>query len=158
MHIFIIVVPTVRSFLSINFQIKILSKFALYGRFFPFKLWVLLAQNFGNLPFDQVIPILLLISLIFAQDTKIWRHCIIAFLHCTIPHASAHKCICNLESEGKYLMHTWMYPIQTCCHRMLLLASSGLLPPWTLSSTSSIGFTLHISRSVDQQVVPCLCH
>jgi hypothetical protein len=58
---------------------------------------------------------------------KIWRHRIIAFLHCTIPYASSHKCVYNLEQECKYLMQFWMYPIQPCCHRVLSLTSSALL-------------------------------
>jgi hypothetical protein len=71
---------------------------------------------------------LYLVSRILAQSTKIWWHCIIAFLYCTIPYASSDKCVYNLEQECKYLMQSWMYPIQPCCHRMLLLASSRLLP------------------------------
>jgi hypothetical protein len=64
----------------------------LYGRFlFSFECWELLAQNLGDLPFDQVIPMLFLISYILAQFTKIWQQYIITFLHCTIPYASSHK-------------------------------------------------------------------
>jgi hypothetical protein len=158
MRLFIILVPTIRYFLSIKFSIKILIKFAFMAAFFQFEHWGLLAQNLGDLPFDQVNPMLFLISRIFAQSTKIWWHCIITFLYCTIPYASSHKCIYNLEQECKYLMQSWMYPIQLCCHRILLLDSSGLLPPRTLSSTSSIGFTLRISHSVDHQVAPYLWH
>jgi hypothetical protein len=86
-----------------------------------------LAQILGELPFGQVILRLFLVSHILAQSTKTWWHCIIAFLHCTIPYASSHKCGYNLEQECKYLMQSWMYLIQPCCHRMLSLASSGLL-------------------------------
>jgi hypothetical protein len=42
-------------------------------------------------------------------------------------------------------MQSWMYPTQPCCHWMLSMDSSSLLPPWTLSNTSSIGFTLCIA-------------
>jgi hypothetical protein len=85
-------------------------------------------KNLANLSFDQVILMLYLVSHILAQSTKFWWHCIIAFLHCTIPYTSSHMCVYNLEQECKYLMQCWMYPIQSCCHRMLSLASSGLLP------------------------------
>jgi hypothetical protein len=158
MHLFIMLVRTARSFLLIKFPIKILSKFAFMADFFQFELWELLAQNLGGLPFDQVIPMLFMVSRILAQSTKNWWHYIITLLHCTIPYASSHKCVYNLEQKCKYLMQSWMYPIQPCYHRILLLDSSGLLPPWALSSTSSIGFTLRISHSVDHQVTPCLWH
>jgi hypothetical protein len=95
--------------------------------FFSFEPWELLAQILGELSFDQVILRLFLVSRILAQSTKIWWHCIITFLHCTISYASSHKCGYNLEQECKYLMQSWMYLILPCCHRILSLASSGLL-------------------------------
>jgi hypothetical protein len=130
---------------------------SLYGRFlFPSVVKCFSLKSLGDLPFVQVIPMLFLVSHILAQSNKIWRHCIIAFLHCAIPYASSHKCVYNLEKECEYLRQSWMYLIQPCCHQMLSLASSGLLPPWSLYSTSSIGFTLIISHFVDHQVAPCL--
>jgi hypothetical protein len=57
-----------------------------------------------DLPFDQVILMLYLVSRILAQSTKISRHCITTFMYCTIPYASSHKCVYNHEQESKYLM------------------------------------------------------
>jgi len=97
MHLLIILQPTIESslwwlFVVITFPSQILNQIALYGRFlfppniksFSLKTWVICR-------FDQVIPTLFLVSRILAQSTKIWRHCIIASLHCTIPYASSHK-------------------------------------------------------------------
>jgi hypothetical protein len=75
--------------LSIKFSIKILSKICpLWQISFPFILWELLAQRLGDLLFDQVIQVLLLVSWILAQSTKIWWHCIIAF--CIAPYHVHH--------------------------------------------------------------------
>jgi hypothetical protein len=112
---------------EITLSSKILNQIAFIAYFFSSNVESFSLKNLGDLPFDQVILRLFLVSHILAQSTKIWQHCIIAFLHCTIPYASSHKCIYNLEQECKYLMQSWMYPIQPCCHRMLSLASSGLL-------------------------------
>jgi hypothetical protein len=72
----------------------------LYDRFsFPSNVESFSLKNLGDLLFDQVILMLFLVSCILAQSTKIWRHYIIAFLHCTIPHASSHKYGYNLEQE-----------------------------------------------------------
>jgi hypothetical protein len=78
--------------LLIEFPIKILSKFTPYGRVpFPPNIGSLSLKTWVICRFDQVIPMLFLVSRILAQSTKIWRHCIIAFLHCTISYASSHK-------------------------------------------------------------------
>jgi hypothetical protein len=107
---------------------KFWTKLPLWQISFSSNVESFLLKNLGDLPFDQVILMLYLVSSILTQSTKIWRYCIIAFLHCTIPYASSRKCVYNLERECKYLVQSYMYPIQPCCHRMLSLASSGLLP------------------------------
>jgi hypothetical protein len=140
----------------ITFLSKILNSICLYGRnSFPSNVESFSLKNLGDLPFDRVILMLYLVSCILAWSTKIWRHCIITFLHCTTPYTSSHKCVYNLEQECKYLMQSWMYPIQPSYHRMLSLASSGLLPPWSLPRTSSIEFALCISRHVSYPGAPC---
>jgi hypothetical protein len=63
-----------------------------YGRFlFASIVESFSLKNLGDLPFDAVLPRLFLVLRILAQSTKIWWHCIIAFLYCTIPYASSHK-------------------------------------------------------------------
>jgi hypothetical protein len=91
MRLFIILVPTIRSFISIKLPIKILRKFARYGRLLSIRTLRASGSKLGWLAIYQVIPMLFLESCILAQSTKIWRHCIITFLHCTIPYASSHN-------------------------------------------------------------------
>jgi hypothetical protein len=145
------------AFCCVRFLSKILNQVAFIVEILlPSNVESFSLKNLGDLQFDRVIPMLYLVSRILAQSTKFWQHCIITFLHYTIPYASSHKCVYNLEQECKYLMQSWMYPIQPGYHRMLLLASFGLLPLWTLSHTSSIVFALCISRPVSYQGAPCL--
>jgi hypothetical protein len=100
---------------------------------FPFELWELLAQKLDDLAFDQVNPMLFLAPCILAQSTKIWRHCIIAFLYCTIPYASSHKhqltsalltmsksasIWCNLEYIlcNLVVIQWFLWPLMDCYH------------------------------------------
>jgi hypothetical protein len=163
MHLIVILQPTIECslrclFVVITFLNKILNQVAFMAEILlPSNAESFSLKNLGDLPFDRVIPMLYLVSRILARSTKIWRHCIIIFLHYTIPYASSHKCVYKPEQECKYLMQSWMYPIQPGYPWMLLLASSRSLPPWSLSRTSSIEFALCISRPVIYQGAPCLC-
>jgi hypothetical protein len=38
---------------------------------------------------------------------------------CIISYSLTHKCSYNLEQECKYLMQSWMYHVQPCCHQLL---------------------------------------
>jgi hypothetical protein len=154
MHLLIILQPIIESslrwfFVMITILSKILNQVARIAEILlPSIVESFSLKNLGDLPFDRVILMLYLVSRILTWSTKIWWHCIITFLHCIIPYASSYKCVYNIEQECKYLMQSWMYLIQPGYHRMLLLASSRSLPPWSLSRTLYIEFALCISRPV----------
>jgi hypothetical protein len=127
----------------LSFRSRSWANLPFMADFFSFEPWELLAQILGELPFDQVILRLFLVSCILAQSTKIWWHCIIAFLHYTIPYASSHKCVYNLEQECKY------HAILNVSYTTLLSSNAfihlfWIVTPWTLSSTSPTGFALCI--------------